>query len=86
MGEKARTLVSAESTTMVVVVQLSRMNFCIRALWPDAGVLEPRGESLMIKESLEGLAETTLCLDEEWVGEGLDEKAFPEAWLLFIDV
>lgn len=44
-------MASVESTTMVVVVSLLGTNFGIRTIWSDAGVLELRVESLMVKRA-----------------------------------
>lgn len=66
-----------------MVLLLLGVEFCTMALWPDAGVIEPRGESLMIKGTLKALVATTLCLVEEWVGKILEEETFPKAWFFF---
>lgn len=50
VGKKAETLVSTGTTTLVVVVLLAGTVFGTGTFWPDVGVLETRGESLIIKE------------------------------------
>lgn len=58
-GEKVDALISTVSITAVVVVLITGIDFSIGALWPAVRVLEPRGESLIVKGAFEALVATT---------------------------